>query len=198
MEDKWPRKGDRLFRSDGADWWSNACLNYLHDHLGSYIVGYKQAGDLLSEYVTEAHRNQDTLVYPIVFLYRQYIELQLKQLIRDGNRLLEVHDDFPKHHDIWRLWKACRKILEEVEPESPKTDFDAVEEGIQQFSQVDPNSMAFRYPMDKDGAPLVNLRHINLRNFSEVVNRVAALLEGASCCISSYLDAKEEMESYYR
>jgi hypothetical protein len=190
----WARKGDQLFNGD-ADWWNNACLNYMHDQWDMYADGYKRAGDLLVECVKTAHRDQDILVFPIVFLYRQYIELRLKELIKDGNLLFNIPEKFPKHHKIDELWKRARKILERVWPEGAAEDLDAVEECIQQFSEKDPFSMAFRYPVDKDGNPsLSSLRHINLRNLSEIVDRIGFLLDGATMGISHDLDCKREME----
>ncbi len=190
----WPRKGDRLFKGD-ADWWNNACLNYEHDQWNMYVDGYKQAADLLVEHVKKARSGQDYLVFPIVFLYRQYIELRLKKLIKDGNLLFSIPEEFPRHHKVGELWKPARKILERAWPGGPAEDLDAVEECITQFSEKDPFSIAFRYPVDKDGNPSVtSLRHINLRNLSEVADRVASLLDGASMGISHGLDCKREME----
>lgn len=193
----WPRKNDELFKSDD-DWWHNACLNFTWDNWDLYAEGYKQAADLLIEHIKERRTNQDALVYPIVFLYRQYIELRLKVLIRDGNQLHEIPENFPKHHKIDELWKQCRRILEQVWPEGPLEDLDAVEECIYQFSEKDPSSMAFRYPADKKGSPsLPGLRYINLRNLAEVMSRLASLLDGASAGISEYLGYKREMEADY-
>jgi hypothetical protein len=48
----WPRKGDQLFR-DGEDWWHNACLNLFSDNWDIYADGYKNAGDVLVEYIKE-------------------------------------------------------------------------------------------------------------------------------------------------
>jgi hypothetical protein len=190
----WPRKGDHLFKGDD-DWWHNACLNFLPDQWGIYADGYKLAGDILVEHVKNARRNQDILVFPIVFLYRQYIELRVKEIIRDGNQLLRIPESFPKHHKINELWRECRRILESFWPKGPTDDLDAVEECIQQFSQKDPSSMAFRYPTDKQGnRSLPDLRHINLRNLSDVIDRIASLLDGASMGLSYYLEQKQEME----
>lgn len=196
----WPRKGDQLFKSDSdVDMLHIACLNFMPDHLGMYVVGYKHAGNVLVEYVKDTRRYQDTLVYPIVFLYRQYIELRLKELIKKGNLLLDIPKKFPKHHKIDKLWKQCREVLEKVYPEDSAEDLDAVEECIHQFSKSDPTSMAFRYPKDKNDNPsLPGLRHINLRNLSEVMTRVASLLDAASMGIIYNLDNKWEMEEVLR
>ncbi len=192
----WPRKGDELFKSDD-DWWHNACLNRLPDPSGLYVLGYKRAGDVLVEYIKDTRFEQDILVYPTVFLYRQYIELRLKEIIKYGNQLFDTPGEIPKHHKIDELWKQSRKILERVWPESTAEDRNAVEECIHQFSKIDPTSTAFRYPTDKDGnRSLPGSRNINLRNLAEVMERIAMLLDGASMGISHYLDEKHEMEDW--
>ena len=70
---------NQLFSPD-TDWKNNACLNWCHDPMHLYISGYKDAADILANRVIESGNNQDSLVYPIAFLYRQYIELQLKNI----------------------------------------------------------------------------------------------------------------------
>ena len=39
-------------------------------------------------------------IYPIYNLYRQYLELRLKQIIREGGALLDEDPGFPRHHRI--------------------------------------------------------------------------------------------------
>lgn len=193
-----PRKGDQLFRSD-VDWWHNAVLSNLDSGWALYAEGYKIAADVLVERVKHDRSEADFLVFPIVFLYRQYLELRLKEIIRDGSRLLDSPQRLPKDHRLDKLWSKCRRILEQVWPEGPAEHLDAVEECIHEFSRVDPTSTAFRYPTDADGKPsLPGSRHINLRNLSEVMARIGTLLDGASIGLSVYLDHKHEMEAEYR
>ena len=198
MTDKsksWSRKREQLFRSD-IDLWHNACLNYWPDALDMYTLGYKHAGDFIAQHVIKTRRHQDILVYPLIFLYRQYLELRLKELIKSGSLLIDKSQGYPKHHKIDELWKKCREILEEAYPEESSEDFDAVDKYIQQFSEHDPTSIAFRYPTDKKGKKsLPGITHINLRNFSEIMNNLASLLDAASVGISYYLDLKGDMES---
>ena len=89
----WPRRGDKLFTSEGSDWWNKACLTHFSDGWWIYATGYKLGADLLVQYVTETHKNQDRLIYPIVFLYRQYLELRLKELIKNGSTIIEESSD---------------------------------------------------------------------------------------------------------
>jgi hypothetical protein len=188
-----------LFKSD-ADWWHNACLNFNGIDINAYAIGYKQAADFLVERVSQECRYQDTLVYPIGFLYRQYIELRLKQLVSIGGKFLDMP---PKeenlHHGIDKLWKNCRNILERIHPDEEADEFDDVEKYIAEFACTDPSSTAFRYPADKERNPsLEGLTHINLRNLAEAMDKIAALLDGAALEIDMLLQDKHEMESWYK
>ena len=82
-----PRKGERLFRGDLRDWKNNACLRQGDDY--ACREGYLRGAQILVEAVGEKERDQDFLVYPIVFLYRHYIELLLKEVIKNAPYLID-------------------------------------------------------------------------------------------------------------
>ncbi|MGL4602787.1 MAG: hypothetical protein ACRCU9_01470 [Iodobacter sp.] len=192
-----PSSEDHLFMVQN-DWWNNACLNFCHDGLGLYAAGYKEAADLLVNSVEERRAGQDTLVYPVLFLYRQYLELALKDLIRMAMQLTDIEGDFPKHHKINHLWETCHKLLLSIEPDDSVVELKEIGRLICDFSKVDPTSMAFRYPEDKDGNPsLPGITHINLRNVREVIAKISVILTGAGCQIANYLQLKASMESEY-
>jgi hypothetical protein len=195
-EQPWPEKGDKLFAA-GDDWWHNACLNYGPDGWESYISGYKRAGDVLVDHIKETRSDQDSLVFPIVFVYRQYLELRLKTLIRDCKWLFDEQPDFPKGHDLSKLWSDCRKLMEKLEPKVEQKDLEAVDEGIQQFHELDPSSQSFRYPFNRKGDKSLpsDLKHINVRNLLDVMEKLSRFFEGGAMMVSVYLDDKHEMES---
>lgn len=192
----WPKIGDHLFATS-SDWWHNACLNY-DCSWGLYAKGYKTGADVLVQHILDTRSGQDYIIYPIVFLYRQFIELRLKELIRQASQLVDKPKDIPMHHSILNLWIDCRKFLEEIWPEGDKKDLDAVENCIKEFSKIDPSSMSFRYPVNKEGNPSLpqNLSHINIRHLGEVMQGIANLLDGCDLGIDAMLDDKAEMYSY--
>ena len=193
----WPKLGDSLFKLTG-DWWNIACLNIHPGNWYPYAEGYNRAANILVTYVEEHNRNQDFLVYPIVFLYRQYLELQLKLLIRDGSDLLDRSFDLLMHHDIRSLWNDCRSILESLWPDSPTSDLDAVQSCISELNVIDPKSMSFRYPVDKKGDAVVfPMNHINLKHVADVMSRLAGLLNACHMAIDHELEVRQEMRDYY-
>lgn len=187
-----------IFTSD-VDWQCNACLNWSHSTFEMYTMGYKEAADTVVAQVIDAGRHQDILVFPICFLYRQYIELRLKEIIRSGKILLDEPGDFPQHHRILDLWSIAIAILkkafsQELEP----PDLMVAKHVVSEFSKLDPESFAFRYPVDKKGVnSLEGLSYINLRRVAEYLDAFAMIMDACSMGISVYLDHKREMESYY-
>jgi hypothetical protein len=193
----WPVTGDKVFTTD-TDWWHNACLGFGGNKWDLYATGYKEAADIIVDQVVETGLGMDTLIYPVAFLYRHYLELRLKEIIIHGQQLLDRSSGIQHLHRIDVLWFSCRHILEEIWPEGSNSDLDAVEACIIEFCQVDQQSTSFRYPITKDGSPtLPSVEHINLRHLKSVLGRIASLLEGSSMAISVYLDEKNSHEEYY-
>lgn len=192
-----PSAEDKLFTT-AEDWWNNACLNFISSGWAAYSAGYKEAADILVANVEQQPRAQDILVYPILFLYRQYLELALKDLIRQARRLKDVSEPFPKTHGIDELWRICHQLLSEISPGDSVAELEHIGRLISEFSQVDPTSMAFRYPEDKEGNPsLPGITQINLRNVRDVIGKIASLLYGADAQIAEYLSIKAGVASYY-
>lgn len=175
---------NQLFSSDG-NWKDKACVNYSHAPMHLYISGYKKAADLLAWQVVESGNDQDDLVYPIVFLYRQYLELQLKSIIKESRILLSEGHGFPMHHKIKVLWELVgqlmKKIIATVDSSVSEyitaEDFTFIDRAVMNFVEVDPDSIAFRYPENKrDDISIEGLRHINIRVLAESINELDARL----------------------
>ena len=196
-ETRLPSTDDKLF-AEASDWWMNACLDWSHDPSELYIVGYKDAADLLVKTVASGQGTADSLIFPIVFLYRHYIELRLKSLIEDGRRLLDHEYNHKSEHQLSKLWPPVKDILLEVFPDEDKKQYDAIDSLIEQFENVDPRSTSFRYPKDLSGNKSVNfdIPRVNLRNLFEVVRALSTILEGAATGISVYQGEKSAMNDW--
>lgn len=176
----WPEPGDNLF-GEAKDWRMNACVNW--GGRGIYSLGYRMAADTLVERVTTARQDQDALIHPIVFCYRQSLELLLKDLLtlarayEDGAVSKSDQEALNKHR-LLPLWRKVRPVLDQRWPESTATH-DAAEETLRQFDQIDGQSFAFRYPTSKTGDPSLppDMLRIDVSKVSEVVNKVVTFLE---------------------
>jgi HEPN domain-containing protein len=191
-----------LFKAD-EDWWHNACLNFTRNDWDLYAVGYKKAADMLIEQIVADNNSSraslDTIIYPIVFLYRQYLELRLKQLIIEYHKLDDRNVDLPKTHKLDMLWSTARNLIEEIDTENASNSadmFHEVELLIEQFSAIDPSSTGFRYPVDKNNnLSLPGLHHINVRHLYTIVENTSSILEDTRMHVSVCLDDKSEYEA---
>ena len=174
-------------------WEYNAWLDHINRDYG-YIEGYRRSADILVNYIQDKTVDQDILIYPIVFLYRHHIELRLKELLKKGRGLLGK--DYKKDitHDVDLLWRECKKISKEIEPESEK-NFQSIEKVIKDLHKIDKDSYNFRYSTDKEGNRSIDskLKIINIKEFYSSINEAVCLLEGASCQISYLQDCKSEI-----
>ena len=174
-------------------------MNWSSSAWSLYASGYKQAADTLVATVEERASHQDTFVYPVLFLYRQYLELQLKLMVRTLRQLQDVGHEFPRTHRIDKLWFEVDILLRKVFPDESSGELVETGRLINEFANADPLSTAFRYPFDNDGNPsLPNIRYINLRNVREVMAKISVLLEGAYTMSYEYLQYKLDMEHEYQ
>jgi len=189
---------ESVFCSDEY-WQADARINFSCNRFDLYATGYKDAGDRLVELVVAELNGRDTLIYPIVFLYRQYIELRLKEIIKQGRVLLEKPEKITKTHNLLTLWADAKKIIDQVfEHETDSSDsLKYAEHVIKAFSTIDKKSYSFRYPINLKGQPnLEGVKYINIVRVALHVNKLSEIIDGVSTGISVYLDDKQDMEFY--
>jgi len=139
-------------------------------------------------------------VYPIAFLYRQYLELRLKELILIGSALLDKDTKVPTTHNLVSLWRLARPNIEAVWPGSETNEYlNLVEERLKELCDLDSGSHAFRYPEDTKGeATLTGIMYINLKQLVDVIQGISNVLEGSSTGMGEHLNSKNEMMAEYR
>ncbi|MBD3338588.1 MAG: hypothetical protein GF353_05750 [Candidatus Lokiarchaeota archaeon] len=190
----WPEKKKSIF-SERKDWWNKASLEISSntEGLAIYTQSFKDAGDRLVEYAQSDKTSINFLVFPILFLYRHYIELALKEIILSATQYLEKENNAINSHNLSHLWDETKKLISEVDLDIPEDEIVAVENQIIQFHKLDMSSMTFRYPVDKQGNVFKNLsEYINIENVREIVDGLYAWCFGLVCVLGEYEDAKHQ------
>mgnify|MGYP001586511334 CR=1 FL=1 len=141
----------------------------------TYAKGYKDAADFLVQGLINETRTYNfqinELVFPVIFLYTQYLELRLKDIIVLSNRLNHktplLPDSLQQGHAIDKIWSHAKPLIMAVSPKISRDGLEDVENGIKQLIAVDPTGMAFRYPKDRKGnfylpkePAVINLVHL--------------------------------------
>lgn len=185
---QWPEGGEELFRQDVDG--TEAYLHHMNS-FGLHATCYKEAADVLVAVSVDDRIKRDKFIYPIVFLYRHYLELSLKEISQYARRLTDQTLGMRDYnHQLDKLWDECVPLILQVWPDTDQTELKVVESCIAEFMRLDPASFAFRYPMAKDGSPLLppDLRYINLKNLYEVMQKLANYLDGTCSGIMEAAD----------
>ena len=162
-------------------------LPFFKSKYYEYELAYKRAGDVL---VAQALEDKSLFlsisVYPITFLYRQFLELYIKDI------LMRFDSDFDGNkkpyckHDVYPLW---HKLLDTVKgniADFPQELRDiefvdvlcATDAYFAEISVLDNSSMSFRYPDNK--AHTANFFNkelpIDIQNLKERIAELANIL----------------------
>jgi hypothetical protein len=188
----WPRPGDRLFvqTSCGLD---AQISTFRGERLYRMKKAFKTSADHLVSYSEDNPHERANLVWPIVFCYRQYIELALKDMIATYG--LQVTPPIQPNwvaHALLPLWKSYKKLLETTLTETnvdQLSEVSAFESCIYEFDQVDPGSYTFRYPTDKKGVQTeIQLNSIDLYHLRKIMEGIYLYLDATETVLDEHFD----------
>ena len=156
-----------------------------------YIEGYKNAADHLVDCAVESYP-AGMAVYPIVFLYRQYIELQLKDMLQMLYKYHTLPCRIPITHDLIQIWHKVRHLVERIDKSFWGIEhYDHIEARIREFALIDKGSFSFRYPLDAEG-------NLSLGNINEDIGGKALNIFQMKCVINSiYEILRAQSETLY-
>lgn len=196
--------GSEVFTGEGSDWHNRAQLNFTHYvPWHAYVAGYKEAADRLVAGIAEGLHGQDMLVFPILFLYRHYLEVSIKELIKECQPMLgitppakpkiEQRNMAAQGHDLDGLWSYLKGLLPGIYPGIPDVVLEEIDRVVVAFHRHDEAGDAARYPVDLSGQrTLSGLNAINLRKLSEDMGRA----DSSFTQIGGGIDYMHEMAKY--
>jgi len=172
-----------------------------------YAAGYLDAVQELIQAVKEGKFRGDNFGYPIFYLFSHYLELRFKEIVLHGRPLIGEDTGFSKGHDLIQLWGECKRILKEVDgwkeyselDDKARQDYLTMDHFIRQLS-CDPRGQSFRYPVDRDGNPLLaddSITALNIENLSIVVNWLSENLDGISIGIDEERIIHDEIRAEF-
>lgn len=199
-----PSKDDVLFDFDSIDPMANARLNYSYRPDLFYSMGYGEAAKLLVEHVLKTYADQDTLVFPIAYLYRHHIELVIKRVLVLCAEVLKRPLSPPekshlKKHRLDLLWNDIKATLRVSYKRAsgkmpPNAHIQGVDSYIRQLNERDKESDSFRYSTSKEGRrALADLTHINIRSLADKMERLSEFFAAIECQLELHLDFEAEM-----
>lgn len=173
---------DSLFNR-GEDWRLHS-VQLHRDTIGfPFSLGFHQAADMLVNRQVEQGRAVGYLAFPALFLYRQALELSLKEVIYDGPQPPAV----VKSHDLRQLWAMALPVIESVGPDDGMRGH--VKRIIEELADVDPDSQHTRYDRNNKGEGRTlpdELMRLDLSNVKTVIGKVVAYLSNVGEVIDAY------------
>lgn len=180
----------------------------------SYLGSYKRSFDIILQDTVRTGNHVDHIAYPLLFLARHCMELGFKTNIRYFSKYSEI-DVYIKAgtHDLEKLFNAFklhvqktfenlkRKYnieVEKVDKKSFRELCDEVGRLNDIFHQLDKNSDAFRYPINKEQNPSFNNgERINILDVNELLEKSMTLSICTADVFAKYTDYVDEIESQY-
>lgn len=183
-EFRWPIAGDMPF-VEACNKADNAII--AEDDFTRLVLmtdGYKKAADIAVTHTASHPSDRDLLVFPILFNYRQFIELSLKYQLATHGPAVAIEPNW-KTHDLGVLWTSFREMLDRYGTPDPDEADPVVEAVVLQFAKIDPGSYSNRYPVDRQGKPLpIAYGAMHLENLADVMNAVAGYFSGCDGYLS--------------
>lgn len=193
---------DRLFgpgQKEDSYW--DMDLDFIAGNLRHHVLVYKEAADRLVTVILCGWGGLGDYadVYPILALYRHYIELSLKAIIHTAHTVLErpmskgLRDDLVgrRGHEISWLWERAQEVAREAIGTDQEVEWDLMGDYIQQVHSI-PYDLG-RYPWTREGGS-VDLPHekLNLIQLRLFINRIGENLDGIDNYLEVLLDHRPD------
>ena len=186
-----------------------------------YAIGYKEAADLLITGMGMERSRDACVSYPVMFLYRHYLELRLKAIVIGLKEQDSLSADFDRYnlwpqlpaygdyqvrgHRLTFFWKRMLAywfraikagLITGIALEELEAKYDIIGKRIKELDEIDRASVVFRYPVDKDGNPH-QISTPNLRELIHVKDVVGSIGYHLDTMSELVYEAKEELKEQY-
>lgn len=180
------RDFDPIFLEKGGLYYGRCIVGYKYSSCEFYTHtnAYKESVELLYDQIENDEVNAENLFLPMCYLYRNALELSLKETLVEEcsytfqESIRHIHN---KKHKVMGLWNLIKK---EISEHANVTDDDTIEKDaevyIRQINDFDGASDKFRYPVNKwlsyhfKKSKYFDVKHVKLF-FSEILSYLSGV-----------------------
>ena len=130
---------------------------------------------------------KDSLIFPILFCFRHYLEIIMKDTIRKfkiaNNEITPEQIGYDKEHSLLTIWNQLKKYIQQTQT----VECQAFEKLINEINRIDNKSFSFRYAYvgtnnnEENINPIFkNEIDIDLDNLKSVMEKMHNFIEGIS------------------
>lgn len=164
------------------------------------ITGYTEVIDYI-------YKNQQisniVKLYPLIFMFRNTIELCLKRLfysrVKDGVPLKVFNSKRKSHYIKKDLWKNVKPVIVKYANDSGEdlVMIDIVEKLLDEIDSIDKNGDNFRYPTSYSLEYRFDNKKLDLSNVYTYLKAIINFLEGCNSMLDVIADYESEMKAEY-
>ena len=164
------------------------------------VTGYSEVIDYV--YQNQNITNEDKL-YPMIFMFRNTIELCLKRLFYsrvDNGVPLKVFNSKRKSHYIKKdLWKNVKPVIVQYANDSGEdlTTIDIVESLLDEINTLDKNGDNFRYPTSYSLEYRFDDKILDIINVYAYLKAIINFLDSCDSMLDAIADYENEMRAEY-
>lgn len=176
--------------------------DYHRDMYGSMVKGYSEMGKYLADCYIEESSKRDELFLPMCYLYRNALELELKQIWYEEcgapqqERLIKLKRG---KHSFQKMWNIINTdILQHSQGQGDIAVIAYAEKYIRQLHEFDLTSGVFRYPTDKFMKyHFKNRTYLDARNVADFMEEISQFLQAVDYMMNYHNQILGEMEAEY-
>lgn len=178
--------GEGMAFYDSIDNDANFFVRFASDprhHFGVFAKAYRLGAEQISKNLIEKGNFPVYEAFPVVFLFRHSLELHLKNIIYKAEKLatFRERDDIDAKlynwHDLTMLADKASKLMRLLfrEDQSIREVINSFVTTSHEFTEIDPSSFSYRYPIDKKGNP--STKRGQKTNLRAIAEHMSGLLE---------------------
>jgi hypothetical protein len=136
-----------------------------HHAMAFYNAAQKTLDGIAAD---KSRRHHDDLLFPVLYLFRHYLELQLKEFVILGLRCGDIQEDpqveklLGGHAIRPALWSHCKRFI--VKSYKNPEKLPLVDSAVNEFHDIDPDGQSLRYDREKGT--------FRLRGFKKMPTRI--------------------------
>lgn len=185
-----------------------ALLTWGNENRYRLIEGYKTAADHLVDHALN-EGTQNHLVYPILFLYRHFLELSIKSAIETVKEYLRQSEqlmadfkapDMAKKvnqqtygHNLVKAWNDLESTFAKLDVRPNADDITRAYATIHRFTDLDPRADAFRYSDSSTDAKIRDFDQINLTHLKTVVKDAGDAIGGIDAWLEDQVEVGKQI-----
>jgi hypothetical protein len=192
---------------EGGSYYEFAHVGWSSDieyHFHKYIKGYKECADILVENVLYIEKKKVSydMTFPICFLYRNLLELIIKDILINYSSLniTKIKKTLNnKKHKLIGLWNRIKKDISEVPHDEEDKTLEYVENYLEEFHQMDVRSDKFRYPINFNMENhFKSSKNIDIKNLTICLDELCNFFNGVTEMLMRKKELKQEIMREYK